>query len=238
MTAPSASARGPPSNWLSMRVHSMKTLKTTSAAAALALAAWLPGASAQGVSVLNQGFNGTSLPGWEKVNKSSPAGNGWYEGNVEIFREQGGIFGSYIAANHLSAEYGSGTVDNWLITPTLNLSGTTWLSFYTRASDAGFADKLEVRFSAGSGFDTAGFTTLLGTIGPDGYPTGWQQFSQSFDYDGIGRFAFRYMGDANDLSYIGIDTMSVVTAVPEPSLALMLGLGLGILPILRRKFAK
>jgi hypothetical protein len=225
-----------------MKAHLMKTLKTVYAAAAFALAAFAPAASrAAAVEVLNEGFsyNVAALPGWVHVNNSVSPGSGWFRGNPEVFGAQAGPANSYAAANYLSAAYGSGSVDNWLITPTLTLSGTTLLSFFTRAAgDPGFADKLEVRFSSGSGSGTAGFTTLLGTIGPNGYPSDWQQFSSSLDFDGTGRFAFRYLGDAMALNYIGIDSVTVMTAVPEPSLYMMLGLGLGLLALLRRKLGK
>jgi hypothetical protein len=207
-------------------------------AAAFALAAILPPASqAQETTLLNQGFNDVSaLSNWTWANKSAQPGTGWFQGNADIFQAQSGASNSYIAANFLSAQLGMGGVDNWLITPTLTLAGDNVLSFFTRSSaEPGFADKLEVRFSAGNGVDTAGFTTLLGTIGPSGFPSDWQQFSTSLAFDGTGRFAFRYLGDASTLSYIGIDSVKVVSAVPEPSTYLMLGLGLGLLGFMRRK---
>ena len=109
----------------------------------------------------------------------------------------------------------------------LDLSGTTVLSFFTRTdATPGFNDLLEVRFSSGSGTDLAGFTTLLATIGGDaGYPADWTQFSATLDASGSGRFAFRYFGPADTLNYVGLDTVSVVTAVPEPASWLMLALG-------------
>lgn len=212
----------------------MKTLKTLTAAAAFALAASLPVAShAEGVEVLNESFNNVSgLNGWTQVN------SGWFQGNSSVFGAYNGASNAYIAANFLGAD-GSGNVDNWLITPTMTLSGTTVLSFFTRtANEPGFADMLEVRFSSGSGSGTGAFTTLLSTIGPDGYPTTWNEFSTSLDFDGTGRFAFRYLGDASTLNYIGLDGVKVVTAVPEPSTYLMLGLGLALLGTLRRKSVK
>lgn len=209
------------------------------AAATLSLAALAPLAARAGVEVLNEGFSDlAALPGWTQVNNSTPAGGGWFQGNASIFPARMGAATAYAAANYLSAQDGSGSVDSWLITPVLNLSGTTVFSFFTRAaSDPGFADKLEVRFSPGSSSDTSGFATLLATVGMANYPRAWTQVSSSFQFDGAGRFAFRYFGDAATLNYIGIDSVRVVTAVPEPSLSLMLSLGLGALALLRRKLA-
>jgi hypothetical protein len=217
----------------------MKSVKTLFATAALALAAsGATPARAAGVEVLNEGFDDVArLSGWVQVNHSVPAGNAWFQGNPALFPARSGASDSYAAANFLSAANGSGSVDNWLITPVLDLSGTTVLSFYTR-HDAlpGFNDLLEVRYAAGSGTDVADFTTLLTTVGgAAGYPTDWQQFTATVTNNGNGRFAFRYLGPADTLNYVGLDTVSVVTAVPEPAHWMMLALGLGMITQLRRQ---
>ena len=216
----------------------MKPVKTLCATAALSLAALgASSARAAGVVVLNEGFDDVAaLSGWAQVNDSVPAGSGWFQGNGALFPAQAGAADAYVAANFLSAANGSGSVDNWLITPVLDLSGTTTLSFYTR-HDAlpGFNDLLEVRYASGTSADVAGFTTLLATVGGTaGYPTDWHQFTATVANSGSGRFAFRYLGPADTLNYIGLDTVSVVTAVPEPAHWMMLALGLGMFPMVRR----
>ncbi|KGF80018.1 hypothetical protein IA69_20555 [Massilia sp. JS1662] len=220
----------------------MKPVKTLFATAALSLAALVASsattAQAAGVEVLNEGFdNVAGLSGWAQVNHSVPAGSGWFQGNPALFPAQSGAANSYAAANFLGAANGSGSVDNWLITPVLDLSGTTVLSFYTRHdAQPGFNDLLEVRYAAGTGTDMADFTTLLTTIGGTaGYPTDWQQFTATVTNSGNGRFAFRYLGPADTLNYVGLDTVSVVTAVPEPAHWMMLALGLGMITLLRRR---
>jgi hypothetical protein len=226
-----------------MEAHHMRFLKTTSAAIAMSLAAAAPfAAHASGVDVFNEGFdNISSLPGWVQVNKSIPVGNAWFQGNSGIFPAQSGASNSYIAADYLSAESGTGLVDTWLITPVINLSGASTFSFFTRgANDPGFTDHLQVFFEAGTGTDVTGFTSLLAFAGSSNgaYPTAWTQFSTDFDYTGAARFAFHYVGDASTLNYIGIDSVKVISAVPEPASALMLGLGLGALGLLRRRSLK
>ena len=216
----------------------MKTSKTLLAAAACALAALAaPAAQAAGTVILTQNFDNVgALGNWVMTNNSVPPGQAWFQGNAGIFDAQAGAADSYIAASYLSAAQGAGNIDNWLITPELTLGGPTHLSFYTRSQTIpGFNDMLEVRFSAGAGTDTSGFSTLLTTIGgPSAYPGSWQQFTADLMLSGSGRFAFRYLGDAAAANYIGIDTVSV-SAVPEPSAWIMLGLGLAALPLLRRR---
>ena len=227
----------------------MKTLKATVLAGALALAFLAPGAAnavakpvgKPAIEVLDEGFdNLTALPAWTFTNNSVPPGNTWFQGNAAVFGSQSGAPNSYAAASFLGSAGGLGVVDNWLITTVLALTGITNLSFWTRHENVpGFNDTLEVRFASGTGTGTAGFTTLLGTIGgAAGYPADWTQWSGSLNVEGEGRFAFRYVGYADTLNYIGLDTVRVITAVPEPSLFAMLALGLGALGAMRRKSLK
>jgi hypothetical protein len=215
----------------------MKTSKTLIAAAAM-LAALAPSlAQAAGTVILTENFNDIgALGSWVQVNNSLPPGQAWFQGNPGVFGAQAGPADAYIAANYLSAALGAGTIDNWLITPELTLGGATQLSFYTRTqSIPGLNDMLEVRFSPGAGTATSGFSTLLTTVGgPFGYPGSWQQFTANLTLPGSGRFAFRYVGDAAVANYIGIDTVSV-SAVPEPSEYILLGLGLAIVSLLLPK---
>lgn len=217
----------------------MKPVNSLFAAAAFSLAALgATAAQAQSIEVLNEGFGNVSgLSGWVQVNNSVPPGSAWFQGNPGIFPAYAGPDDSYAAVSFLSATNGSGSVDNWLITPELSLNGATVLSFYTRhAADAGFDDRLEVLFSPGAGTDASGFSVLT-TIGrPNEYTAEWELYNLNVDAGGTGRFAFHYFGDAANLNYVGLDSVSVVTAVPEPSTWAMLGAGLGLFGLRRRKF--
>lgn len=209
------------------------------ACAALILAAALPAAAqpTTPIVVLNEGFNDiNTLPSWSFVNQSTPQGQSWFQGNTSIFRSQAGPASSYIASNFLSALGGAGAIENWLITPALRLIGPSTLSFFARSERApGLNDTMEVLFSSGTGL---GDFTVVGTVGAiETFPGSWRQFAANVDHDGIGRFAFRHIGDASASNYIGIDTVNITT-IPEPSAYLMLLAGLGGLALLRRKLTQ
>jgi hypothetical protein len=213
----------------------MTSIKHLFALATLAVA--LPAFAQE--STLTEGFDDIgNLTGWELINESVPEGQSWFQGNPAIFPAHSGPPGSYIGANFLSADEGIGSIDNWLITPVMNLIGATTVSFYTQGAVApGYNDTLEVLFRSGEGSGTAGFSPLLLTIGGvEAYPDGWLRYTAELPLFGTGRFAFHYTGDAATSNYIGIDTVSVVS-VPEPTTWLMLALGLGALGLLRRKLS-
>jgi hypothetical protein len=190
--------------------------------------------------------------GWTMINNSSPGGvTGWFQGNPGVFTAPDGTDG-YIAANFLNTGFG-GTISNWLLTPTLTLNDGDTLSFLTRSTGSGFADRLEVRFSAGAGADVGatpasvgGFTTLLMTINPalnpDGYPSDWTLMTVALSGLGgptDGRFAFRYSIDDTNINgdYIGIDDVTL-NPVPEPATLTLLGTGLAGLGARRYRQSK
>jgi hypothetical protein len=231
--------KGLPMKGLSMKGLSAKTLFATATLSLAALGSTT--AHASGVEILNEGFGSVSgLDGWVQVNNSVPVGNGWFQGNGDLFPAQAGAADAYAAASFLGAANGSGNVDLWLITPTLDLSATTVIDFFTRGTGTpGFNDVLEVRFSSGASADPSSFTTLLATVGGNAnYPSSWEHDFAGLDFTGSGRFAFRYVGPADSLNYVGLDTVSVITAVPEPAHWMMLALGMGLLPLLGRAARK
>jgi hypothetical protein len=200
--------------------------------------------------LLDEGFNNiAALPGWSQVNLSTPPGNGWFQGNPDIFEAQAGPPDSYIGVNFTSAGPAfdpdgnplPSRVDTRLVTPTLFLSGQSTVSYFTRRSDPSFADVLAFSFLPGDGSAPLDLLPLASQAAGDGWGTGWQQFTFNLFVDGPGRFAFRYQGDAATLNYIGLDSFRVVTQVsqvPEPGAGLMLALGTGMLAALRRRLVK
>lgn len=206
--------------------------------------------SSQAVTVLSEGFDNVStLPasGWVQVNNSTaPAGNAWFQGNAGIFTAFSGADNSYAAANFLSTGSATGAVSNWLIMPALTLDSSSVLSFMVRIGGEGFLDTLEVRFSPNGSSTNVGSTStsvgdfgiLLGTYSGN-TANGWEGLSYGLwglSAPTTGRLAFRYV--VSDVSsagnYIGIDSVSVTAAVPEPATYLLMALGVAGLVLRRR----
>ncbi|TXF97408.1 choice-of-anchor J domain-containing protein [Massilia arenae] len=85
------------------------------------------------------------------------------------------------------------------------------------------------------GADAAGFDTLLTPTGDDAFPAEWRQWSADLTVEEEGRFAFRYLGDPATLGDIGLDSVRVVTAVPQPAGLLVLASSLGVIGLMQRR---
>ena len=197
------------------------------ASAALALAA--AGAAHANAPLLSEGFDNVgslASSGWVTSNLSSPAGStGWFQGQSAVaFAAQAGGDDSFVAANFNSGVDG-GTIDNWLITPTFSTANAGVVTLWLRGSpDAGYTDTVKFGFSTGSA-DASQFVTGTAIAATNG----WTEYSYAFNANGAGsvaRFAIEYTGAASSSDYVGIDSLSVSSAVPEPATWLMLGVGL------------
>lgn len=189
------------------------------------------------VTSLTESFDNVLPNGWIAVNHSSNASSGktWDQGDSRQFPAFSGTENSYVEADYRSiGRSGNGTINNWLISPELNLTSGGAITFYTRTvSGSTYADRLEVRLSrsgsstnVGSGTGGVGdFTEVLETINPTlivgGYPdTGWTQYTVTVLPGGSsGRVAFRYYvtdggSTGTNSNYIGVDQFSYQTVLP------------------------
>jgi len=202
-------------------------------AAAISLAA----VSAQANDVLlTENFDDVTTlagSGWKFLDLSFPAGTtDWAQGDQTIFAAQSGSSpDSYITANYNNAAAG-GSIFNSLISPTFSTEVAGTISFWARsAGDPGFVDTLNFGF-LGTGFGS--FSSQLVTLTGE-----WTEYTISYAAQGagsVGRLVLSYVGAADTSNYIGVDTVTV-TAVPEPSTWLLMGLGLAGVAAVRRRAA-
>jgi hypothetical protein len=175
--------------------------------------------------------------GWTMANSSFPIdpvdGTNWYQGDTGNFAAQSGADNSYIAANYHNAAPG-GFILNTLASPTFSTEVAGTISFWARAFIYdGYSDTLNFAFL---GSTLGSFSSQVVTLTGE-----WTEYTISYAAQGagsVGRLMFNYFGAADTSNYIGIDTVSV-TAVPEPSTWLLMGLGLaGVVAVRRRTAVK
>jgi len=173
--------------------------------------------------------------GWVLNNESVPPGpvEGWFQGDIVTFTSHRGAPEAYIALNFLAAEPG-GFLDNWMITPEFSTATSVLVSFWLRAEPfEGTSDQVRFGFSDGSD-DLLDFA--LDTVVT--FPTdGWTRYTISLGSQGAGstgRFGFQHFGVADLSNYVGLDTLTI-NEVPEPSMAMILGLGLAGFAVARRR---
>ena len=187
------------------------------------------------VTTLTEGFDNFSATGWITVNNSTDASTGqtWRQGDRQLNAYSGGKSSYAYADYHSVGSSAEGTISNWLISPTLNLTNGGMITFYTRTFPSDYADRLQVRLSRDGASKHVGstpasvgnFTELLLTINqsldPDGYPdTNWTKYTISVPPGGSsGRVAFRYFvpdagSSGTNSNYIGIDEFSFESVLP------------------------
>jgi hypothetical protein len=194
--------------------------------------------------LIDEGFDNVSTldaAGWSLVNQSTPGGSvpTYFQGSTAVFNSQAGAANSYIASSYNVTPVG-GTLSNWLVTPTFSTEVAGSVSFWLRG-DAfeGTRDVVTVGFvgtvptSTVTGTFASGAQTIVANT------TGWQKVTYSFGARGagsVGRFAWEHTNRL-DANYIGIDSVLVsnVSAVPEPSETLLLGVGLFSVFLMRRR---
>ena len=194
--------------------------------------------------ILNENFNSAasvlsatpSTNSWVRVNNSSPVGiTSWFIGNAGIFPSFNGADSAYFAANYNSTAT-TGTINTWLITPTVSLANGGILKFATRTATSStivYPDRLQVYLNtAGTATSVSSFTTLIVSVNPSltttGYPTSWTVYTTTLS--GItgtvsGRIGFRYSvpnagPTGTNSSYIGLDAVEYSLPCANPTLSI------------------
>lgn len=213
-----------------------------------------------------EGFDGATVPtGWVTTNLSTrnSTGNPWgvgpgitdADGNIIVDPYEGAGFA---IVNYTSIGSGSGTINNWLISPLITglQNGDTFSFLTTTTPASAYPDRLELRLSTSGASTSVGstttsvgvFTTVLTSVNSalavGGYPESWTLITATVS--GLaapidGRIALRYFVTAGGPSgansnIIGVDSFSYssITAVPEPATVAMTLAGLcGVLGVSR-----
>lgn len=192
---------------------------------------------------LQQDFDNLATSGWSIVNNSSPVGStSWFQGNPGVFGAQSGPANSYAAANFLSTAPQGGTISTWLISPEIEFASQV-LTFFTRTEAdplRAFGDGLRVlACTSGACGAPVDFSEILGINTANaaaGFPQDWTQFVAQLAASGTGRIAFEYtVGPRSLANYIGVDTVRVFVAVPEPGSLALIAAGLFGALLLRRR---
>lgn len=188
--------------------------------------------------LLQEGFDDVEAlrtQDWIFSNDSVPPGpvEGWFQGFEDTFPAHQGAPTSYIASNFNAAAPG-GILNNWLLTPEFSLANTVTVSFWLRAEFfPDTSDQVRFGFTDGGAVLDEFLLDQVVTVPVEG----WTRYSITLDGQGTGatgRFGFQHFGVADLSNYVGLDTLTI-NAVPEPSTAMILGLGLAGFAMARRR---
>lgn len=160
------------------------------------------GLQARGWIVLNEDGGGVTAP--------------WFQGSVSVFTSFEGPDSGYVASNFNGANTND-VVDQWLISPILNINLGDSLSFLARSPDSSsFDDSIYVLLSTNAGTTPSDFISLGRFLVSK---NGWQQFYWISEINATIRVAIRYyLFDAQtNADYIGLDLIQVYTGATYPS---------------------
>ncbi|MBL1212881.1 MAG: hypothetical protein HND52_05950, partial [Ignavibacteriae bacterium] len=151
----------------------------------------------------------------------------WYQGTIAVFNAYAGPDTGYVAANYNGGN-SSGVIDQWLISPVINVTAGDLLNFYTQSPVGSWDDSINVYVSPTGGAAISDFTFEWGRyVSNQG---SWGLWSEAFPASGAVRFAIRYYISDNvvNSNFLGIDELSVFTptATLEPPTNLTASTGL------------
>ncbi|NWF89719.1 MAG: T9SS type A sorting domain-containing protein [Ignavibacteriaceae bacterium] len=141
----------------------------------------------------------------------------WFQGKPSVFTSLEGPDSGYVGSNYNGANLND-VVDQWLISPAINVIAGDSLSFFARSpSGSTFDDSIHILISVTGGTSPSDFVSLGRFLVSK---LGWQGFYVIFNTTSTIRFAVRYyLQDANtNANFIGLDLFQLYTYQAYPLL--------------------
>lgn len=157
--------------------------------------------------------------------------------------------GSFAVSTFLATADAVGTLNDWMLTPAFTFNNGDTINFFTRTNTGNvFPERLQIRIATSGDLNNVGststdvgsYTTLLLDINPTytsgnpgGYPDTWATGNFNIILSGLTgptttRVAFRHFVESSGNSgangdNLGIDSLTITTAVPEPMTMALIG---------------
>ena len=170
--------------------------------------------------LLQEGFE-TGIPStWLNIDADND-GNAWMEGTAPGVAGHNGSNGCAYSCSYYDDEVL--TPDNWLITPAINLTGNSTLTFWVAAQDASYAAEHYGVYISTTGTATSNFTLLFEeTIDANGgsrVQGTWKQKTVNLaSYTGQTVYiAFRHF-NCTDMFYFNLDDVEISAQPTDPTI--------------------
>jgi hypothetical protein len=166
---------------------------------------------------------GLNARGWVTLNVDGGGTTSWFQGNETVFPAYEGPTTGYVGQNFNGAN--GLLINQWLISPPINVTAGDTLSFWHRSPDNTiYDDSIYVRYSTTAGITPADFDVTWGRYMVS--KTGWARWTGTFNHTGTVRFAIQYYhtlgGPSGTYSdYFGLDLLEVITTPAASDLLLV-----------------
>lgn len=157
---------------------------------------------------------GLNSRGWITLNVDGGGSTSWFQGNTNVFNSYEGPADGYVGQNFQGAN--GFLIDQWLISPPVNVNAGDTLSFWHRSPDNTiYDDSIYVRYSTTAGTNPADFDVTWGRYKVSN--NGWARWTGTFNHSGTVRFAIQYYitdgGPSGNYSdYFGLDYLQVLSS--------------------------
>lgn len=170
--------------------------------------------------IFQDNFNGDNTEtglnnrGWITLNVDGGGSTSWFQGNTNVFNAYEGPADGYVGQNFQGAN--GFLIDQWLISPPINVNVGDTLSFWHRSPDNTiYDDSIYVRYSTTAGTNPGDFDVTWGRYKVSN--NGWARWTGTFNHSGTVRFAIQYYitdgGPSGNYSdYFGLDYLQVISS--------------------------